>query len=244
MPLPPPTFDARLVNTRELSASVREFAFARVDGAPLVFEAGQWVNLLLPVGDAGIKRSYSIASAPDGSPRFELAVTRVQGGAGSSYLHAMEPGATLRVVGPQGFFTRPLETATPSLFIGTGTGVTPLRSMLRAAIAQNHAVPMWLLFGVRHKEDILYRDELEGIAAAHPHIRVDITLSRPGEDWAGLHGYVQTHVRQLWSELDALGQGAPHAYVCGLHKMVGSVRELLRKDVGVPRQQVHTERYD
>jgi hypothetical protein len=54
---------------------------------------------------------------------------------------------------------------------------------------------------------------------------------------------VQTHVERLWSELAALG-APPHAYVCGLQRMVGSVRDLLRKDMAIPREQVHSERYD
>jgi ferredoxin-NADP reductase len=245
MPVPP-TFEARLVASRSLSPSVKELTFERTDNAPFDFEAGQWVNLLLPLETPAMKRSYSIASAPSRGPRFELAITRVQGGPGSSYLHALEPGATLSVSGPQGFFTRPLATAPPSLFVATGTGVTPMRSMLHAAIAAKHAAPIWLLFGVRHEADILFRDEFESIAAANPHVRFEVSLSRPGESWSSARrrGYVQTHVKELWGALDALGMGAPHAYVCGLERMVGSVREILRKDMGLPRQQVHTERYD
>jgi ferredoxin-NADP reductase len=237
----PPTFDARLVSTRPLTPAVRELTFERADGAPFAFEAGQWVNLKLP---GELTRSYSIASPPAGTPRFQLAVTHVQGGPGSTYLHALEPGATLQAIGPQGFFTRPLAPATPSLFVATGTGLTPMRSMIQAALAAGDASPIWLLFGVRHEEDILYRDELEHLAAAHDNVRLFVTLSQPPPPWAGRRGYVQTHVEELWRAMEALGKGAPHAYVCGLLRMVGSVRDLLRKQMTIPRQQVHTERYD
>ncbi len=159
----------------------------------------------------------------------------------------MQPGASVTVIGPQGFFTRPLAHTAPSLFVATGTGVTPFRSMLGAAIAAEDRTPVWLLFGVRHEEDLLYRDELSALAGAHPHFRLVPTLSRPGAEWTGRRGYVQAHVRELLEELAALpasaGQ-APHAYICGLQKMVGSVRELLRKEMGLPRERVHTERYD
>jgi len=234
-----------------LTASVRELTFERVDGRPMEFEPGQWVNMILPVtvGDASdIKRSYSIASPPDGTPRFAIAVTRVQGGPGSSWLHAVEPGAALEFIGPQGFFTRPAGSATPSLMIATGTGVTPMRSMLLAAIAAGSQTPAWLLLGVRRETDLLYGAELAAIAAANPFVRFDATLSQPGDGWTGRRGYVQTHVRGMWEELSALGAGtpaaAPHVYVCGLERMVGSVRELVRKEMGLPRQQVHSERYD
>jgi ferredoxin-NADP reductase len=244
MPLPP-TFDARLVAARALSPSVRELTFERADGAPFVFEAGQWVSFVLGSDENELRRSYSIASAPRGTSRFDVAVTHVTGGPGSSILHGMPLGKSVTVIGPQGFFTRPLRLAAPSLFVATGTGVTPFHSMLSEAAAAGDETPTWLLFGVRHEEDILYRRELEALAEAHPHVRLVPTLSRPEGVWAGRRGYVQAHVRELFEGLAALAGGRPpHAYICGLHRMVGSVRELLRKDMGLPREQVHTERYD
>jgi CDP-4-dehydro-6-deoxyglucose reductase, E3 len=255
----PPTFEARLAGARRLTPSVRELTFERVDGLPMSFAPGQWVSTALGAGEGldvvtpgepvvaepDMKRSYSIASAPDGSPRFEIAVTRVQGGPGSTLLHALAPGAVLRFVGPQGFFTRPAGTdELPALMIATGTGVTPMRSMLRAAAAQGARPTLWLLLGVRREEEVLYGEEFRALARDHAFFRFEPTLSQPRGPWEGRRGYVQAHVRELWSELLARGEGPPHAYVCGLEKMVGSVRDLLRKEMGLPRQQVHSERYD
>jgi CDP-4-dehydro-6-deoxyglucose reductase len=241
----PPTFDARLVRARPLTPNVRELVFARVDRQPMVFVPGQWVSFSLEDSGGEIKRSYSIASAPDGSPSFEIAVTHVQGGPASTRLHALESGVVLRFVGPQGFFTRsPAVVTSPSLMIATGTGVTPMRSMLRAAIAEGSRAALWLVLGVRREEDLLYEEEFRSTARDHPFFRFEPTLSQPRADWAGRRGYVQTHTRALWEELSARGEGTPHAYVCGLERMVGSVRELLRKDMGLPRQHVHSERYD
>lgn len=239
---PPPTFDVRLARARMLSPNVRELGFERDDGAPLDFQAGQWVSLVLPLAEGEARRAYSIASPPDGSPGLEIAVTRVEGGAGSTFLHDLAIGATLRAVGPQGFFTRPRGAGHASLFIGTGTGVTPLRSMIKDALAHGETAPLTLLFGVRTDADRLYVDELDALAAAHPNFRAYYTLSRAGDGWAGRTGYVQTHVEALWSELAAFGP--PHAYICGLERMVGAVRDLLRKQMGVDRKQVHSERYD
>lgn len=244
---PPPAFEARLVGSRPLTPNVRELVFERTDGHPMLFEAGQWVNALLPVGADGtseVKRSYSIASRPDGSSRFEIAVTRVPFGPGSTWLHHVEPGAVLRFVGPQGFFTCPAAGAPASLMIATGTGVTPLRSMMRAAIAAGSRAPMWLLLGVRRQEDLLYEDELRTLAAAYPFVRFEPTLSRPDPGWTGRRGYVQAHVQTLWRELESVVDTRPHAFVCGLQRMVGSVRDLLRQELGLARDQVHSERYD
>jgi len=243
----PPHFEARLASARALTPGVRELTFERVDGRPMEFEPGQWVNMILPVtvGDASdIKRSYSIASPPDGTPRFAVAVTRVQGGPGSSWLHAVEPGTVLGFIGPQGFFTRAGASEAPALMVATGTGVTPMRSMLLAARAAGSRTPAWLLLGVRREADLLYGEELAGLAAEHGFVRFEATLSQGGEGWTGRRGYVQTHVRGLWEELAAGGGPLVHVYVCGLERMVGSVRELLRKEMGLARQQVHSERYD
>jgi ferredoxin-NADP reductase len=246
--MPPPlTFEARLVSARALSPSVRELTFERVDGHPMAFAPGQWLNVLLPasLAEVGeIKRSYSIASPPLDSPRFEIAVTRVHGGPGSTWLHEVHRGAVLPFTGPQGFFTRPPAGGPPALMIATGTGVTPMRSMVGAAIAAGSRAPMWLLLGVRHEEDMLYASELESLVQRYPFIRFEPTLSQPRGAWSGRRGYVQAHVRDLWDELVAVSDVPSHAYICGLQRMVGSVRDLLRKDAGVAREQVHSERYD
>jgi ferredoxin-NADP reductase len=261
MPLPD-RFQVRLAAARPLTPSVRELTFERADGAPVAFQPGQWVSLLLPVetvlrhwpvaagralkpgAEGEVRRSYSIASAPDGSGRFSIAVTRVADGPGSHTLHGLAPGAALEAIGPQGFFTRPARGGPPSLFVGTGTGLAPLRSMLAAALAAGADEPLWVLLGVRHEEDLLYRDELEAMARARPNVRVDFTLSAPGAGWRGRSGYVQAHVRGLLGELGGGGGAAPHLYICGLERMVKAVRDLARKELGLGREQVHSERFD
>lgn len=237
----PEAFDARIVSARALSPSVREIVFERADDRTLDFVPGQWVNLLVPHHGAEVKRAYSIASAPDGGRRFEIAVTRVEGGHASIELHEAPIGATFRAIGPSGLFTRDAADPASAVFVGTGTGVTPLRSMVRAALAHGSSARLVLLFGFRHEEDILYRAELEELARTHANLEITFTLSKPGPSWTGRTGYVQTHLPAVWS---ALGDPAGHVYVCGLERMVKTVRDMARNDLGVPRKQVHQERYD
>ena len=214
----PPTFDVRLTRAHMLTPSVRELHFVRQDGAPMAHAPGQWISLILPLAEGEVRRSYSIASPPRSDGSFDLAITHVNGGPGSTYLHAMEPGATLRAIGPQGLFLRTPNVG-PSLFVATG-------------------------FGVRKEEDRLYRDELERMQAKFPNFHAEYTLSQAGDAWQGRRGYVQTHVRALFEELAEGGARTPHVYICGLKKMIDGVRELLKNDMQLPRQQVHSERYD
>ncbi len=240
----PPTFDIELVSTQKLSGRVRSLVFRRSDGAVVDFEAGQWVSLLLPLESGELRRAYSIASAPCGTPELEVAITLVDDGPGSRFLHGLEPGHRLTAIGPQGFFTRTRELGHPSLHVATGTGVTPLRSMLLDAAHRGETTPQWLLFGLRCEDDIIFRDEFEALEKTHPWFRFMPTLSRGAESWTGRRGYVQTHVQSLIKELELLSGATPHTFICGLHKMVGGVRDLLRKEMAVPRELVHSERYD
>lgn len=242
---PPPaeTFNVTLVSSRAVTPRVQALVFERSDGA-FTFQSGQWVSLVLPINDARgrpLRRSYSIASVPTaGAARFELVVTKVDGGAGSTWLHDAPVGTLLEAKGPQGMFLRAVDQG-PSLFVATGTGVAPFRGMVHDALAAGRTEPLWILFGVRTPADALYREEFEALAAKHPNVRFELTMSRPTAEWQGRTGYVQTHVLSLWHELAALG--VPHAYVCGVKKMLTEVREVLKTN-GVERQRLHLESYD
>ena len=243
-PLIAETFSTRLVETKAMSERVRHLVFERVDGRPFEFASGQWVSVILPLDDEkgrALRRSYSIASVPEGTPRFELIVTQVEGGPGSTFLNHASVGTLLDVKGPQGTFTRVNDG--PSLFVATGTGIAPFRGMLHDALSEASTAPLWVLFGVRGPADFLFQEQLTGLARASPRVRLEVTYSRPPVGWLGRTGYVQEHVRSLWGELGALG-GEPHAYVCGVKKMLIEVRTVLRDELGLVRQRVHLERYD
>lgn len=226
-----------LVETRELSPSVRGFVWRSVDGRPFDFLAGQWMKLYLP---GGLERDYSIASPPDGTDRFELAITRVAGGAGSEALFALEPGARITLLGPNGLFVREdRHRDLAAVYVATGTGLAPLRAILHEELARAETTPQVLVFGCRTEADLLYRAELEALARAHTRFRYLPTLSRPPESWRGARGYVQAHLPELVRSL-----GPAHHYVCGLTKMIDDVRRVLKHDLGVDRRFVHTERYD
>jgi NAD(P)H-flavin reductase len=117
--------------------------------------------------------------------------------------------------------------------------------MLQAALRAGSEAPLWILFGARFEEDILYREELEALARSSERIRYEVTLSQGAPAWRGRRGYVQAHVPELWRDLAARHPGArPHVYICGLERMVKAVRELARGELGADRKQVHVERYD
>jgi CDP-4-dehydro-6-deoxyglucose reductase len=231
-----------LIETSELSPSVRRFVFRTLDGSAIDYLAGQWMKLYLP---GGLDRDYSIASAPieagrPGADRFELAITRVEGGAGSAALFSLAAGARLECLGPNGLFVREdRHRDVPAVYVATGTGIAPLRAMIHEELLRAEPSPQVLLFGCRTEADLLYRDELEALARTHPRFRYVPTLSRAGQGWQGRTGYVQSHLAAIHAEL-----GPSHHYVCGLTKMIDDVRRTLEESLGLDRRFVHTERYD
>ncbi len=232
-----------LESARTLTPAVRELVFRTADGEAFDYVAGQWVTLYVVTDDGELQRSYSIAASPDPAEpdRIELAVTFVEGGPASGALHAMSLGTRLDARGPLGFFTLDgIPREAPLVLVGTGTGVAPLRAMLQAELRRSpvEGPPITLLFGCRTPADILFRAELEALAAAHGRFHYASTLSRSEDDWPGLTGYVQTHLGEHCAGRET------HVFICGLSKMVKDVRRLLKADFGYDRKRIHTERYD
>jgi len=205
------------------------------------FVAGQWLSFKTtrPDGEE-ITRAYSIASPPADDNRFALCLNRVQDGYMSNFLCDMQEGEEIACQGPLGdFILRPPMRDT--LFIATGTGIAPLRSMLHWLLTdadRHQAKQLWLVFGNRTENDIYYHHEFLRLAAEHPNFHYLPTLSRGNDRWQGLRGYVQQHVPAI-----ARGRTDMHAYICGLEKMVKANRELL-KLLGWDRKAILYEKYD
>lgn len=227
---------ARLLGTRNLSASVRHFEFELPELERFGFVPGQFMSLSAEIDGEEITRAYSIASPPSGNG-FALCLNKVEGGRFSPHLFSLAPGETLNCQGPYGsfIFRRPLSD---SILVATGTGIAPFRSMLLDRLPYEPDRGFTLIFGVRHEESLLYRDDWEALAREHPNFDFRPTLTRPGPDWTGLRGRVQAHV------LEALGDRRDvDVYICGLKEMVNDVRALL-KEKGVDRKHLIYERYD
>lgn len=168
----------------------------------------------------------------------------------SNFLCNMKTGDEISCQGPFGdFILRPPMRDT--IFIATGTGIAPLRSMLhwlldvageegrpRPSPARHQGKHLWLIFGNRTEKDIYYHDEFLRLASEHVNFHYLPTLSRGSSDWAGLRGYVQEHVPTI-----AKSRTDMHAYICGLDKMVKANRELL-KSLGWDRKSILYEKYD
>jgi NAD(P)H-flavin reductase len=227
---------ATIVEFHDIAPEVRHFVFEVPEVPALHFKPGQFVSFKETIGDKKITRPYSIASLPDGN-RFELCLNLVHGGLFSPRLFEMGRGDSIEMSAPLGFFTV-RDPAKDALFVATGTGIAPFRSMAPDYLSHPHAAQLTMLFGVRHEHTIYYRDDFIAWAGKYPNFRFWPTLSRAESVWTGRTGHVQTHL------LEALGDRRDlDVYICGLKAMVDDVRAIL-KALGFDRKQVIFEKYD
>lgn len=158
----------------------------------------------------------------------------------SNYLCNLDEGANVAFQGPFGdFILRP--PLRDTVFIATGTGIAPIRSMLYWLLAEgdrHQGREFWLLFGARRERDIYYREEFERLAAEHATFHFLPTLSRGAPEWKGLRGYVQEHLAEIVGTRTDM-----QACICGLEKMVKANREWL-KSLGWDRASIRYEKYD
>ena len=151
---------ARLIESREIAPNTRHFEFETPDWKA-AFVPGQFLSVTAKIGEDDITRAYSIVSPPDGN-RFALCANLVQDGHLSPFLFALNPGDEIDFKGPYGAFIlrRPVSD---SIFVATGTGIAPFRSMLLSHLGAHPDRRFTLIFGVRHERGLLYHDELSAL---------------------------------------------------------------------------------
>jgi ferredoxin-NADP reductase len=202
--------------------------------------AGQHVDVRLTADDGyQAERSYSIASAPDGT-RVELTVVRIGDGEVSPYLtDELRPGDQIELRGPiGGYFVWEPPDGGPLLLVAGGSGVAPLMAMIRLRAAAGSDVDTRLLLSSRSWDDIIYRDELQQLNGNGLMVTHTLTASQP-PGWAG---YARRVDADMLAEVGPGPAERPRVYVCGPTPFVEAVAEALVHLEHQP-QQIKTERF-
>jgi ferredoxin-NADP reductase len=204
--------------------------------------AGQHVDVRLTAEDGyQAERSYSIASAPDGR-RVELTVERLEDGEVSPYLAGeLRTGDQFELRGPiGGYFVWQPALGGPLLLVAGGSGVVPLMAMLRHRAASASRVPTRLLYSSRTLEDVIFREELERLAAAGDGLTVTHTLTRAQPP--GWQGYGRRVDAAMLEEVGWPPEARPLTYVCGPTRLVEAAAGDLVA-LGHAPARVRTERF-
>ena len=217
-------------------------------GASISFLPGQFFTLLVDVDGRQLRRAYSAASTCLDGSRVRLVSRRVTGGRVSNYLNDhLQSGQLIRALGPSGRFVcapRP-GAARQILLIAGGSGITPMMSIAQSLLEAEPDSQVALVYGNRDAQSIIFRSELDALAAAHgDRFTVRHVLSEPPADWQGGRGMLETRV--LSQELDGLatghGEGVEY-FICGPEPMMVAARALLLER-GVDAEKIHEERFN
>ena len=204
--------------------------------------AGQHVDVRLTAEDGyQAQRSYSIASAPDAG-RLALTVERLDDGEVSPYLtDVLVVGDKLELRGPiGGYFVWAAAEDEPVLLVGGGSGVVPLMAMIRYRAAVGSRSPMRLLYSAKRLGDVIYRDEIEELAARGDGFEAFFTLTR--EQPEGWQGFGRRVDGELLAEVGWPAADDPLTFVCGPTGFVEAVASTL-VGRGVAPARVKTERF-
>jgi ferredoxin-NADP reductase len=231
---------ATITAVRDETPTVRTFTLGLPDWGG--HRAGQHVDLRLTAEDGySVQRSYSIASAPERSGEIDITVERIPGGEVSPFLHEVAvPGDRLEVRGPiGGYFVWEAALGGPLLLVGGGSGVVPLMAMARHRARAGSGIPARLLFSSRGPDEIIYREELDGLADG---TGFDVVHTLTRQQPPGWNGYARRIDEAMLAEVIQPLGAAVRAYACGPTALVETVANGLVR-LGLPPDRIRTERF-
>lgn len=236
-------FNLILQEKIDLAENTQHFRFAVDAAEPFAYKAGQFISLHIERDGKDHRRNYSIANAPMNDDVIEIAMSYIPNGMASTLLYNLQPGDTLHASGPYGqFFLKDPEPPKRYILIGTGTGITPYRSMLQEleTILKTTATKVVILQGVRTPQDLLYGGDFVEFAAKSSNATFKACYSRelPAQAQSyEVSGYVQEHLQDL-----TIDSESDIAYLCGNPNMVDEAFDKLQ-ELGLDRKRIRREKY-
>jgi Na+-transporting NADH:ubiquinone oxidoreductase subunit F len=237
-------FEARVQRLRSLTPDLKEVRFEILSPEEgITFKPGQYIQLYVPPYALTKKleyRAYSISSSAEEHHALELVITKVEEGAVSTYVHEyMKEGEKVTIVGPYGeFYLR--ESDRDILFVATGSGLAPIKSILHHMETKKIERKATLFFGDRTRSDLYYLDVLEHLEKMLPNFTFVPTLSRAQDDaeWKGERGRVTDLIRK-----HILDKAPLEVYICGAPAMVQSCVDLLLLK-GTPKEVIFYDKFE
>lgn len=243
-------YDSILCRMESPTPDVRRLWLQLPQEERLTFKAGQFITMDLPIHEKRLKRwrSYSIASEPSQDQILEFCIGRLEGGAASKYFfEEVQTGDAIRFKGPDGNFTLPDNLEERELvFICTGTGIAPFRSMLLDI--QNRRLTyrsIHLIFGTRYAEGILYREEMEKMMREMPNFKYSVALSREQEIEPGRYEFpvVKGYLHQIYLEAYSGKIESADFFLCGWSNMIDDAVANLVQQLGCDKSRIRFELY-
>ena len=227
----PQKYTATISDKKWIAKKVIEVKFLLKNPQEIVFDAGQTMMIYI---SQGINRSMSIASSPTNSKELTICWDVSPMGPGAHWLLDHRVGDEVQFMAPLGIFVFDQSTVQTSFFVATGTGIAPYRAFLDSYLANGILKETHLYWGLRHEDDIFWKDIFETYEKEYPQFHFHISLSQPSVQWQGLRGHVTEHLLQQPIN------GEATYYLCGSGAMVEEMHTGLTAK-GISEQRIKRE---
>ena len=211
------------------------------------YQPGQFLTFLLTIGNQKVRRSYSMSSSPHVDASLSVTVKRLPGGLVSNHLcDRIKEGDVIEVLEPMGTFTPRFDPSAKRLhiLIGAGSGITPLFSMLKSILHTELESEVWLIYGNRNEQEIIYKAHLDAISSVYSdRLTVTHVLSQPTTNWTGFSGRInQSNLLKLLESHKSASLRQADYYLCGPDGLMDEVRSALNL-LAIPADKIHRESF-
>lgn len=227
-------FIGKITEIKDFSQGVRFFKISL--DKEIEFKAGQFMTVIFEDEGKKYVRPYSISSNPSTKNYLEFLIKLVETGNATPHLWNKKVGESVKLRGPSGAFNLKETNKGNLVFVGAGTGVAPLRSMIKSLIEANTKKSLTLIFGTREETTISFKDEFLELEKKNKNFKFIPTISRPSPAWKGKTGHVQDNFESLPNLKDSV------FYLCGLPAMILEAKQKLL-DLGVKEEDIVLEKY-
>jgi len=230
-------FKSKILETINLTSDVKSIKIKRPKD--FEFKAGQYISISFSTENSKLRKPYSIASSPSEKEFLEICIKRISKGPASNFLCDLSKGDKIEFLGPIGNFMVKRDFKQKDLiFISTGTGIGPFKSMIPYLLENNFKNKIILIKGFRYEKGILYDKKFQELKENHQNFEFHNILSKPKDKNFENIGHVQDFLDKF---IPKEFQG--HVYLCGLSKMIDQTGEALMKK-GLKTEQIFFEKYD
>ncbi|MBI3980588.1 hypothetical protein HY345_01160 [Candidatus Microgenomates bacterium] len=229
-------YTAEIVENTLFSPIVRHLTLSLIDPREINFTAGQYATFII---SPSARRSYSFCSNPRIKNIVELCTDNLPQGVGSSWWNKLHVHNQVEFLAPLGKFIVDINLEKEKIFIATGTGIAPIRSMILDLLEnQKYKQPLRLFFGVRNEENKLFFEHFRQLEDKYPNFIFQPVISQPNGEWQGEKG----RVNDLVSKTEPKSLNRSEFYLCGSHSMIVGIKEQLMT-MDVNQEDVHFEQF-
>lgn len=231
-----PLFTATVSEVVKATPTVGIVRLSFGNGVPFSFRPGQYMFVHMDIkGEKHIK-PYSIASPPSEKNFIEFCIKQVPEGPMSNYMVSLKGKESVQLQGPAGVFALQERVENDIIFAATGTGISSIRPMIETIFEKGTKHTIFLFFGAKTADEIVYKKQFEALAKKHKNFRFIPIVSRdPG--FKGEQGHVQDIILKYVKDIKE-----KDIYICGVQAMVEETIKWAQEN-GFPKEKIHFEKY-